>query len=206
MRSIRRHEHLARGAADGLGPEGQLDVELKRNLGSSTTSRHRVDANFTSYRHNPATTSIDFTVSCPMLPTYVDRASYDVAELFIRRATDKMHKHLAGCLEKGVAFLAGVHTTLGGVGPAPYLAYVRQIFSDAAALEILAGGRGQLAHHREHLFFASLHAIIARCMWATLERRLSASTGRVRGGLDDAPDDSPVDDQGSDGGADGGPA
>ncbi len=92
------------------------------------------------------------------------------------RAAEKINKHMAGCLALGRAFLPAVFTTLGGVGPRSFLAYIDRVFSDAAALEILAGGRGKLARHRRQVFYAGLHAtcIIIRSHEEILLKRFSA--------------------------------
>ena len=49
---------------------------------------------------------------------------------------------------------------------------MRRIFDDAAAREILDGGRGLLARYRQLVFYASVHAALARATAAMLRDRL----------------------------------
>ena len=65
-------------------------------------------------------------------------------------------------MNTGRAFLPMVCTTVGAVGPRPFLSFVRRAFDAAIAREILDGGRGCLARYRSTLFFASLHPRRAR--------------------------------------------
>ena len=65
---LRRHNHLARCASTSLTEEGDLEASLHTGLESSLTSRTKVDLVLTSaMEENPI--AIDFTVSCPLLPT-----------------------------------------------------------------------------------------------------------------------------------------
>ena len=78
-------------------------------------------------------------------------------------------------MNTGRAFLPMVCTTVGAVGPRPFLSFVRRAFDAAIAREILDGGRGCLARYRSTLFFASLHAALARATSAMMRDRLFRS-------------------------------
>ena len=80
---------------------------------------------------------------------------------------------LPGCFALGRSFIPIVCTTVGAVGPRSFLAFVRRIFDDAAAREILDGGRGLLTRYRQLVFYASVHAALARATAAMLRDRLS---------------------------------
>ena len=175
---IRKHNSLCQHTATSLAPEASFDADLRTNLGSSATAFTKIDLNLTSYARDPPTTSIDFTVSCALLPTYLTHTQRDAGHIFVVRATEKINKHMAGCLALGRAFIPGVFTTQGGVGPKQFVVFVDRVYSDAAALEILAGGRGRLAQHRRQLFYAGCHVIIIRSNEATLHRRYSAPRRR----------------------------
>ena len=79
-----------------LRPEGPFRVDLKKNLSSSTTAGTKVDVNLVCYAFHPPTVSLDITVSCPLLPSYLPEAVHDAAAVFAARDREKRSKHLAG--------------------------------------------------------------------------------------------------------------
>ena len=121
-------------------------------------------------------TALDITVSCPLLPSYVSACAASASRIISLRASEKIRHHLPGCLQLGRAFLPidRLHhrRSDGAVGPRPFLSFVRRAFDAAAAREVLDGGRGCLARYRSSLFFASLHAALARATSAMLCDRL----------------------------------
>ena len=77
---LRRHNNLARCAATTLAAEASLEASLTTNLHSSLTSNTRVDLLLTSALAEQDT-AIDFTVSCPLLPTYLPIAVRDPTDI-----------------------------------------------------------------------------------------------------------------------------
>ena len=86
------------------------------HLHSSLTSQTKVDLLLTSALAEQAT-AIDFTVSCPLLPSYLAAAISDGHAIIAARADEKSAKHAAGSAARNRLFLPWVLTTFGGMGP-----------------------------------------------------------------------------------------
>ena len=92
-------------------------INLRTRLSSSVTSGRKVDLVVTRFSFYPPVTSIDVTVSCPLIPTYAPAAATDATALFTARAAEKNNKHLAGSIAQERTFLPIVFSSLGGLGP-----------------------------------------------------------------------------------------
>jgi hypothetical protein len=123
----------------------------------------------------PPTTSLDITVSCPLLPSYLAAAAESSSSIFDQRHREKAAKHLAGCAELGRTYLSYVLTTQGGVGPPETLTFIDSIFIRSMAREIAAMGTGRDALERRDLLFASSHAALLRANSVCLCRHVAAS-------------------------------
>ena len=137
-----RHDNLAQTIADVLQRHGGFSCQLTRNLGSSTTGGQKVDVIASSWRRAPQPWAIDVTVSCPMLPTYIQGAQHDAKDVMRRRDKEKTDKHGPGCEALGRTFAAAVYSTFGGVYGKEWLKLFDQIFHDNIQADKLAGGTG----------------------------------------------------------------
>jgi len=175
-----RHDGLARAFAEQIADAATFAVDLVKHLAASPVSAKKIDLNLTSYARNPPTISFDFSVSCPLLPTYLSAAALDNSHIFRARASEKIRKHFAGCLLLDRLFMPAIYTTLGGVGPASLITFIDDVFRDAAVKEMQAGGRGHIARGRKRLLYAYTHSVIARSAADAIARRLRDTRPRSR--------------------------
>ena len=109
----------------------------------------------------PTKTTLDITVSCPLLPTYCTAAALSSQTLFTRRALEKNKKHLNGCIDLGRHFLPLVFSSLGGLGPPESVEYLDRLYANAYTTELRLGGHGAETHHQRTTFYQTLQAILA---------------------------------------------
>ena len=109
----------------------------------------------------PPITTLDMTVSCPLLPSYFEAAALSSQALFTTRTKDKNVKHLNGCISLGRHFLPIVFSSLGGMGPPESVEYLDRLFADTYATEHRSGGSGSETHHQRTIFYQTLQAILA---------------------------------------------
>ena len=174
-----RHEAIAAVIAAHLRPEGPFRIDLRRNLASSTTSGTKIDINLTCHAFVPPTVSLDITVSCPLLPSYLADAAADASAIFAERDREKRAKHYAGCTARDRAYHTFCLTTFGGLGPPETIAYFDHVFLRSASREVAAGLSRRDALHRRQCFYAAVHA-------ALVERNNRKSEKRVgRGKVSD---------------------
>ncbi len=110
----------------------------------------------------PSIMTIDVTVSCPILPSLLADAASDATTLFLRRATEKNEKHLAGCVDMGRAFLPIVFSTLGGIGPPAAWDFIDSLFTASFVRERLAGGSGHATAQRKMRLIHTMQAALVR--------------------------------------------
>jgi hypothetical protein len=158
---LRRHNNLARCAATTLAAEASLEASLTTNLHSSLTSNTRVDLLLTSALAEQDT-AIDFTVSCPLLPTYLPTAVRDPTDIIQRRAAEKTSKHGPGSAARDRLFLPWVLTTFGGMGPKSIWHYVDTIYATSASLARASKAERHVVASRKADFLAALQAILTR--------------------------------------------
>ena len=167
-----RHNSLARCAAEHLAAEASLEASLVANLHSSLTSQTKVDLVLTSaLAEQPI--AIDFTVSCPLLSSYLSAAVIDPHAIIAKRADEKTAKHAAGSAARNRLFLPWVITTFGGMGPASIWHYVDTIYASSAAL----ARQSELCHHavaaRKAAFLACFQATLVRSCFLMLTQHTS---------------------------------
>lgn len=172
-----RHEAIVKVFARSMVSEGGFHSETRRSLGSSLQCGTKVDLLLTALDRDPPVSAFDVTVSCPLLPSYVSPTAAHPTHVIAEKASEKISKHLPGCLELGRAFYPMVVTTLGGVGPRTFLSFVHKVFDEAAAAEVLLGERGARARYRRMVLFASIHAALTRSMATMLRDRLIRGAG-----------------------------
>ena len=157
-----RHDALARLIAHIAHREIGAEVSTTRRLSSSSTSGTKVDVSITSFDLEPPSTSIDATVSCPLLPTYVRAAASSASAIFTARSREKERRHLAGCVDANRSYLTFVFTTLLSLGPANAREFIDSLFSIPYARELIAGGTGYRTTRRRLDLYLSLQATIVK--------------------------------------------
>jgi hypothetical protein len=110
---------------------------------------------------SPPVTTLDFTISCPLLPTFMNAAALASETLFTMRTTEKNKKHLNGCISLGRHFLPVVLSSLGGIGPPESVEYLDRLFAETYATERRLGGSGSETQHQRTIFYQTLQAILA---------------------------------------------
>ena len=110
---------------------------------------------------SPPITTLDITISCPLLPAYLKAAILSSETLFTVRTTEKNKKHLNGCISLGRHFLAVVFSSLGGIGPPESVEYLDRLFAETYADERRLGGSGSETQHQRTIFYQTLQAILA---------------------------------------------
>ena len=176
-RRTRRHDTLAKIIGDAAVTYLHALINLRTRLSSSVTSGRKVDLVVTRFSFYPPVTSIDVTVSCPLIPTYAPAAATDATALFTARAAEKNNKHLAGSIAQERAFLPIVFSTLGGLGPPEAVHYLDSLFSEVYAAELAATGTTRRTSHLRTLFLQSLLVSLAAAtadMAASLTRDAAA--------------------------------
>jgi hypothetical protein len=184
---LRRHKKLARCVANHLSSEGDLDASLAVNLHSSLTRGTKVDLVLSSaLAEHP--TAIDFTVSCPLLPSYLAAAVANPHAIVTARAAEKIAKHAAGSEHRGRLFLPWVFTTFGGIGPASIWYYIDSIYASSAALARLSQTSFHAVSARKAAFLACLQATLVRSCFEMLTTHTSAPPAASSAPLPSAPD------------------
>jgi len=163
----RRHDDLARLVAHHLGSEAGLDASTSTNLHSSLTSGTKVDLVLSSFASEHST-AIDFTISCPLLPSYAAAAALDAHAIITARAAEKTAKHASGSAARGRLFLPWVITTFGGIGPATIWHFIDSIYATSSSLAILNLTSAHAVATRKAHFLASFHASLIRSSYAML--------------------------------------
>ena len=171
----RRHDDLARLVAHHLGSEAGLDASVSANLHSSLTSGTKVDLVLSSFASEHPT-AIDFTVSCPLLPTYAAAAALDAHAIITARAAEKTAKHASGSAARGRLFLPWVITTFGGIGPAAIWHFIDSIYATSSSLANLNLTSAHAVAIRKAHFLASLQAVLIRSSFAMLTLHTAAPT------------------------------
>ena len=171
----RRHDDLARLVAHHLGSEAGLDASTSTNLHSSLTSGTKVDLVLSSFASEHST-AIDFTVSCPLLPTYAAAAALDAHAIIAARAAEKTAKHASGSAARGRLFLPWVITTFGGIGPTTIWHFIDSIYATSSSLANLNRTSAHAVATRKAHFLASLHAALIRSSHAMLTLHTAAPT------------------------------
>jgi len=164
---LRRHNQLARLVANHLSAEGGLEASLTASLHSSLTSQTKVDLVLTSAIAELAT-AIDFTVSCPLLPSYLAAAITDASAIITTRADEKISKHAAGSAARNRLFLPWVITTFGGMGPHSIWHWIDSIFASSASLARLSESSTHAIARRKAAFLACLQATLTRSCYDML--------------------------------------
>jgi len=82
--------------------------------------------------------AIDFTVSCPLLPTYLPAAISDPRAIIDTRAAEKTAKHAAGSASRNRLFLPWVITTFGGMGTPSVWHYIDALYASSSSLARLS--------------------------------------------------------------------
>jgi hypothetical protein len=137
-------------------------VSTKERLHTGAKNNEKIDLVIDADGAEPPVTTLDVTISCPLLPTYVDHAALDCSEIFTRRDRQKTKKHLPGCILLLRSYLSAVYTTFAGMGPPTARDYVDSFYRPAYTSELLAGGTGtQTARRRQNHHFC-VCACIAR--------------------------------------------
>lgn len=180
-----RHDAISAVAADGISVEGPFRVDLKKNLGSSTTRGTKVDFLLTANYLFPSTTAFDTSVTCSLTTSYLSAAASDAHAVFRERAAEKAQKHLTGSLAQGRAFLPFILNTFGGIGPRETVEWFDNVFARSAQRERAAGGSGRSAADRRILYYAAIHAALIRSTSRMVYLRVTSSPAA------DATDDDP---------------
>ena len=159
---IARHDKYNLLLADSARKEMKAIVSTVGRLCTSAISGTKIDTVIEADGAEPPITTLDVTVSCSLLPSYVRAASKDSNAIFTTRDKEKKDKHFQPCVELLRSYLTVVVTTLGAIGPASARDYIDSFFRRSYADEILAGGTGtDTARRRQNLSFA-LACSIAR--------------------------------------------
>ena len=190
-RRTRRHDTLAKIIGDAAVTYLHALINLRTRLSSSVTSGRKVDLVVTRFSFYPPVTSIDVTVSCPLIPTYAPAAATDATALFTARAAEKNNKHLAGSIAQERTFLPIVFSTLGGLGPPEAVHYLDSLFSEVYAAELAATGTTRRTSHLRTLFLQSLLVSLAAAtadMAASLTRDAAAPAAADADAVDAAVD------------------
>ena len=152
-----------------------LDASISANLHSSLTSGTKVDLVLSSFASEHPT-AIDFTVSCPLLPTYAAAAALDAHAIIAARAAEKTAKHASGSAARGRLFLPWVITTFGGIGPAAIWHFIDSIYATSSSLANLNLTSAHAVAIRKAHFLASLQAALIRSSFAMLTLHTAAPT------------------------------
>ena len=153
---------MARLVAATAHSETGAHTTTATRLASSSTSGTKTDIVVESFELDPPITTIDVTISCSLLPSYVAAAARDSSAIFTTRATEKEGKHLPGCIDAGRAYLSLVGTTLLSFGPAAAREWLDSLFRPSYARELASGGTGYLTTRRRLDFLHRLQSTLVR--------------------------------------------
>lgn len=159
---IRRHDTLAKLIAAVAQAELRAIVSTSNRLSSSSHSGTKTDIVIEANGAEPPITTLDVTVSCPTLPSYVTASASDATAIFTARDREKSSKHLPGCAEQLRSYITVVITTYGGIGPAAARDYMESFFHQSYTAELLAGGTGSLTARRRQDLYLRLHTSLVR--------------------------------------------
>lgn len=112
--------------------------------------------------------AFDTTLTCPLLPSYLDLAARSPDAPFLDKASRKISKHAQGCIDMGNDFLPFVVTTFGGIGPPSFRAFLRSVHLELATHAIAAGDSTVDANAVYAKFLSTLQAVVARANYMTV--------------------------------------
>ena len=173
---IARHEAVVAAVANRIAAVGPFLAERTHSLGSSIHRAFKIDLVLTAHHLNPAATAFDATVTCSLIPSYVETAASDANRIFDLRHHEKQQKHAPGLTAMGKAYHTLACNTLGGVGPQETCDYFDQAFLRSASIEIVAGLRGRLAAARKQLFYAGIQAAVIKSTADMVNKRVIDTT------------------------------
>jgi hypothetical protein len=156
-------------ASKGARIGGRLPARAQKTPRLLHPSAHNIDLTHTSYDRNPPISAFDITISCPLLPAYLAKVA-EPTHIIALSASEKLQKHLSSSSSAAPSIPSS--SPPWGIGPRSFLSFVHRVFRHAASSDILAGGRGHLTSYRRMLFFASVHAALARVTDAMTRDRL----------------------------------
>ena len=118
----------------------------------------------------PPHISVDTTVSCFLLPSYLSDTAISAALPFQTRATEKIAKHAAECAAAHRVLSPFVSDTLGGVGPAPFIVWLKYVYSAVARRQRAEGGDHAAAAFALESLLAELGAVLVKDNLIMIER------------------------------------
>ena len=115
--------------------------------------------------------SVDTTVSIAHLPSYLSTvASGTATALYNLRASAKITKHAPGCAEQGRSFLPFVSDSGGGIGPNPFVFWLREVYNAEQRRKRADGDDGSATRHALANLLCELSAVLARDNFRMIDR------------------------------------
>ena len=141
------------------------------NLHASTQTQKQIDLQLDSTFHAPLSLSVDTTVSVAHLPAYLTSVANGTATaLYNQRAAEKISKHAAGCAEQGRSFMPFVSDSGGGIGPAPFVYWLRDVYTAEQRRQRADGDDGSATRHALANLLKELSAVLARDNFRMIDR------------------------------------
>ena len=140
------------------------------NLHASSVSRKQVDLQLDSTFHQPMSLSVDTTISVAFLPTHLASVASSATALYNTRAAEKIAKHAAGCAEQSRSFLPFVGDTGGGIGPAAFTYWLRDVYSADQRRQRADGDDGSASRFALEHLLRELLAVLVRDNFKMIDR------------------------------------
>ena len=167
---IDRHNHRTALLHRHIAALHIYDGKLVKDLFSSSTSKRQIDLKLDSSFHSPLHLSIDTTISCILLPSYLPDTAVAASRPYAARAAHKISKHAAECAAAGRAFLPFVGDTLGGIGPDAFVSWLKGLFAAADLAARSDGGDHAAATFALDHLLCDLLATLVRDNHLMIER------------------------------------
>ena len=176
---IRRHNHqvyeLGRTAKDEL----QFMPDIRKAIGSSTTSGTKIDLLLISPRHPPPK-GFDITISHPLAKTHLPDSAKDARIIFLRRDLEKVDKHLPGMQKLEREYYTEVITVFGARGPTSFWKFWKWMWTlvreterkDTLAIKAATNRAETRAQHARNRASAILARDQAEMIMATVTHRM----------------------------------
>ena len=143
---------------------------MVKGLFTSSSSKRQIDLKLDSAVLMPPHLSLDATVSCLLLPSWLTATAASAAAPLQTRAAEKIAKHAAECSAMGRVFFPFVSDTLGGIGPPPFVVWLKHVYAAVARRQRAEGGDRAAAAFALESLLAELCAVLVKDNVTMIER------------------------------------
>ena len=136
------------------------DCEQVVGLFTNSENHKQIDLRLDSTVLEPSAISLDTTVSCTLLPSYITTTASDAMAALANLAHLKYLKHGNDVASQHRTLLTFASDTLGGIGPPEFADWLQLLFAEAERRANPTNHRRENFHYLDQLLCALLYTLI----------------------------------------------